>query len=193
MLGVVQEFDFANAHWQTLFSDEEFVIKSSPLRRRSYNWNIVMRRLNEGFDAALEPPSRTKLAAIEERVETWGKQKWKVFVLGLTPGGHETVVGDILVALFVPAILTAESAIHHRAVCAENMHRLALAMLLYQCEHGELPDENWVAGVPAKYLSCPVNPSPEGETSYAFVQCADTVGGSLTVTSRLIEISLWLP
>jgi hypothetical protein len=33
-----------------------------------------------------------------------------------------------------------------------------------------------------------VNPSPEGETSYAFVQCADTVGGSLN-TILLVELT----
>ena len=59
-------------------------------------------------------------------------------------------------------------------------------MLLYQCEHGKMPDENWTeqiaphlagtpsedeeSGVPAKWFSCPSCPSPEGQTTYALVQ-----------------------
>jgi hypothetical protein len=65
---------------------------------------------------------------------------------GLISGGVETALADILIALFAPAILPTEE-VGHRAVCAENMHRLALAVLLYQSEHGKLPDENWVEQV----------------------------------------------
>jgi hypothetical protein len=194
MLSVFQEHDFADAHGQPLVLGEDF-IALSPLPWRQYNWNIILRRINEGYDAMQEPPPRAKFNAIEERIKTWGKQKWKAVAQGLIPGGVESALADILISMFAPAILGTEEAVH-RSVCAENMQRLALAMLLYQCEHGKLPDENWAAGVPAQYLSCPSNSSPEGETTYAMVRyddtTADTVGGSLD-TMLLIELTDSVP
>jgi hypothetical protein len=64
---------------------------------------------------------------------------------------------------------------------------LVLAILLYQCEHGKLPDEHWVEALKAadggrqtaedwkRWFSCPTHPAPKGETTYALVQYGDTL------------------
>ena len=69
-----------------------------------------------------------------------------------------------------------------RMDCANNLQRLSLAVLLYQCENGKLPDENWTAQIekylgenPKQYFSCPTNPSPEGQTTYAMIKYGDKV------------------
>jgi hypothetical protein len=83
--------------------------------------------------------------------------------------------------------------------CADNLQRLSLAILLYQCEHGKLPDDNWVTQItpylgenPERYFSCPSNPAPDGETNYAIVRYGetdDTVVGSLL----LVELKTPVP
>jgi hypothetical protein len=123
----------------------------------------------------------------------------------LTSNGRATELADIFAFSFIPAFESHEQSIK-RAECQENMQRLALAILLYQNEHGTMPGENWAAqiekyleenadddGVSAKYFSCPLNPLPKGETTYAMVQygnTGDAVAGSL---DRILLIELYTP
>jgi hypothetical protein len=112
----------------------------------------------------------------------------------MTSSGRGKIVADMLISFVCPATSHFAEAVR-RSECAENMQRLTLAVLLYQHEHGKLPDENWVEQVMPylgengeQYFSCASNPLPEGETTYAIVRCADTVGGSLGAI-LLIELS----
>jgi hypothetical protein len=107
-------------------------------------------------------------------------------------------MSDLLIGLMCPAIDVFIEYVP-RADCMENVQRLTLAMLLYQCEHGKLPDENWVEQIKPylgekaeQYFSCPANPSPKGETTYAMVRYGDTVAGSLE-TMLLIELKEPVP
>jgi hypothetical protein len=88
--------------------------------------------------------------------------------------------------------------VFRRAECSDNLQRLALAIMLYQIEHGEMPDENWATvlkttdGRPqsAEYFRCPSHPElPEGMTTYALIQYGDTVPGSLL----LVELEKPVP
>jgi hypothetical protein len=146
--------------------------------RGAFDWNIMYRRMNEMYDALQEPPPREKYRAMRDAVENRLNPPWKRAMTFFTtlqkPGGIETMMSDTLIALLFPALEAFEGAVH-RLECSENMQRLTLAILLYQSEHGKLPDDNWAAGVPAKYFSCRSNPSPTGETTYALVRYADTV------------------
>lgn len=81
---------------------------------------------------------------------------------------------------------------------------MALAILLYQLEHGTIPnhnglDENWAEQIekylgeqPEHYFSCPANPSPKGETVYALVQYGDDLPENLD-TILLIELATSVP
>jgi hypothetical protein len=63
--------------------------------------------------------------------------------------------------------------------CSANMHLLTLALLLYEKEHGSLPDGDWRAairpylGVDAdKYFRCPSSSATDDETTYAMIRGA---------------------
>jgi len=120
----------------------------------------------------------------------------------LTPGGKDMLIANAFIAIFAPAVDSFEAAIR-RTECAENMQRLALAILLYQIEHGKMPDEHWTMQIekylgenPERYFSCPANPTPQGETRYAMIQygdaTGDTVAGSLD-TLLLVELPEAVP
>ena len=55
--------------------------------------------------------------------------------------------------------------------CQANLQRLTLALLLYEKEHGQLPDGDWREAVQmAAECRCPSHPGlAEGETTYAMV------------------------
>jgi len=70
----------------------------------------------------------------------------------------------------------------HRAECTDNLQRLTIALLLYEQEHGKMPegneDDDWreairpYLGADAdKYFRCPSYPElAEGETTYAMIR-----------------------
>jgi len=167
----------------------------------SCNWNIVYRRTNEVFDALQEPPPRTRYHALIESISS--KSILGKLISLLTPNGRGEIVADILIDMLAPAFGAAEGAAH-RLECADNLQRLALAILLYQLEHGTVsnenePDENWAEQIktylgenPEQYFSCPANPSAEGFTTYALVQYADTVAVSRD-TLLLVELAEAVP
>ncbi|MCL2710001.1 MAG: DUF1559 domain-containing protein [Planctomycetaceae bacterium] len=156
-------------------------------RNAPFDWDIVYRRINEIWDAVHEPLPRAKYRSMrEESLMPSGRQVALAF---LNPDALGTVVGNLLIGLFFPAFEFAEEA-GRRAECADNMQRLALAIMLYQLEHGKMPDANWAVqiekylgdGAPGdgaeRYFSCPSNPTAKGETVYALIQYGDTVPDS---------------
>jgi len=168
-------------------------LRLSPFMRRVLDWNVVYRRLNEAYDA-LQQPSLTEYHALLKAAEE-GVQNAKGWSSG---SSFDDFIADVLIAMLLPAIEASFEATQ-RLECSENIQRLTLAILFNQCEHGMLPDEHWATQIekylgekPEQYFSCPTNPSPEGETTYALIQYADTVGGSLD-TLLLIELAEPVP
>ena len=137
--------------------------------------NALCRRINELYDSVQEPPPREKYRAIQKTIKT--PESWTYFFRVLTSSGRGTLLADIAIKnTLVDEINHIEEAFH-RAECSENMQRLALAILLYQYEHGKMPDENWAEQIakylgenPERYFACPENPIPKGTTRYALVQ-----------------------
>jgi len=179
-------------------------LQTNPFVRFSrLNWNVVFRRINEMYDATLEPPPRTKLAAILDETDIAsgrGGMIGRVLYSALIPGGKDVLVADIINALLAPMMDRQRKRVQQFG-CAKNMQRLALAILLYEREHGttligDMPDENWAAKIakylgdnPEQYFSCPVHPTAKGETRYALIQYGDTVTGSL----MLVELAEAVP
>jgi len=167
----------------------------------SFDWNIIFRRINEMYDATQEPQPRAKYHAMIEELETTRSTPWNMFVWLATPGNVESHIANMFIALLYPAVDAFEESIH-RAKCADNIQRLALAMLLYQHEHGTMPDENWTTQIqkyldenPEQYFSCSTNPSANGMTTYALVQYGnsdDTVAGSRDLI-LFVELSEAMP
>jgi len=148
----------------------------------SIDWNVIYRRINEAFDAIQEPSPRAKLASIMEEIER--SRGWQGLLDLLTPGGQNTFIANQFVGLLNLHVAN-EIMVRYRFGCTENMQRLALAILLYQLEHDEMPGADWAVQI-KKYLggnaldggaehffSCPANPSPAGMTTYALVQYGD--------------------
>ena len=146
----------------------------------SFDWNIVYRRVNEIYDAMQEPPPKEKFHALLEAAEN--RDAEKVARTFLTRDGLEMFVADTVIEMLKPATQAFEEAIRCLE-CTENMQRLILAIKLYQLDNdNKLPDGNWAEKIakylgenPEQYFSCPSNPSPKGETTYALVQYGDNV------------------
>jgi len=169
----------------------------------SIDQNVVYRRMNEVYDALHEPSPRARLdllfdqALTNWRPNAWGSRIW-------TPGGRADILADFFITTSFPATDSAKEVIR-RMECADNLQRLALAILLYELEHGEMPGENWTTQIEKylggdalgdgqeQYFSCPANPAPKGFTTYALIQygdmASDTVAGSL----MLVELAEAVP
>ncbi|MCL2744706.1 MAG: hypothetical protein FWE67_12725 [Planctomycetaceae bacterium] len=171
-----------------------FVIYPLPIVMYNCNWNIVYIRMNEMYDALQEPSPRTKYNLLLERTSPpiTEFEQIKFYCSMISPNGRGHRVADACAAL-----CQALDGIEERvwcSECADNLQRLSLAVLLYQCENDKLPDENWAAQIekylgenPKQYFSCPTNPSPEGETTYAMVQYGDKVDSRNVL--MLVELS----
>jgi len=160
----------------------------------SMDYNVAYRRLNEAYDVLRDEPTQVDDFASQVQMDVSSvKSLYRMW----TPAGRGGMLADMLITLLLPATSACCEAVR-RAECADNFQRLALAILLYEHEHGKMPDENWAEqiGVPATYFSCPSNLSPQGMTTYALVQygntTADTVGGSRD-TLMLIELKEAVP
>jgi hypothetical protein len=177
--------------------------------RRFMHWfidiNVYMARMNEIYDALTIPGATVDGKSLEEIFEPSWLSRNPLRFLFLHSRSRMFV--DSEAPLFIPAMQAGREA-WRRIECSENLQRLALALLLYEKEHGELPGENWIAaitpylagtphhlagtpvldtGVPAKWFSCPSNPSPEGKTTYALVQYGNAVADSRDVL-LLVEL-----
>jgi len=163
-----------------------------------FNWNVIYQRVNEMHDAAKEPLPRARYNAIMDETREPGILEL-VYSL-LVPGAKDILFANQFIGWFgtdsFGMNMDALEEVIHRAECTENIQRLALAVLLYRQEYGEMPVANWTEQIgqylgenAAKYFSCPSNPAPEGKTTYALVRYADTVGGSLL----LIELDSPVP
>ncbi len=91
------------------------------------DWNIVMRRANAQYDDlenihvmhVLHPPTRLSLG--------------NLFI-----GTRSRRVADLIIGLSAPAFRATREA-NRRSNCVDNLHRITLAMLIYEREHGTLP------------------------------------------------------
>jgi len=143
------------------------------------DWNAAFRRMNEIYDAMQEPPPRVAYRAKVEAMQQLRPFSWEFFRQMLTARARGTNLGEIMPVALVEATGDITEATQVTR-CASNIHRLALAILLYELEQGTMPDENWVEQIatylgdnPEQYFSCPANPSPEGKTTYALVRYGD--------------------
>jgi hypothetical protein len=89
-----------------------------------FDWNLVMKRVNENCDTAI----RTGVTPDPNPFSPG----W------LTPHARSELFADHLSRLFIPAFGAAKEAFR-RSECSDNFHQIALAMLLYEREHGTLP------------------------------------------------------
>jgi len=200
-LSAVQYVQIVVSQGQTPFSQSAF-FRYLSARKSLVNWNIIYRRMNEWYDAMLEPSLRERAWAILEPMDSAYQMKWIVYRRFLTGDATETAI-YYLFPLLVPDVGAFEESIR-RSECVDNMQHLVLAILLYRLENGTMPDENWATQIkqylgdnPEQYFSCPSNlhlegASPKGETTYAFIQYGDTVPENFD-TLLLVELKESVP
>ncbi len=98
------------------------------LSKLSIDWNVVARRFNERFDEAQatgELPAREVLTPADA-----------IPLLSLR--ARSEYVGEAIATVFWPGSHSVQEAVRRRE-CVQQVRRIALAMLLYEREHGTLP------------------------------------------------------
>ena len=147
----------------------------------SCDWNVVYRRVHEMYDALQTLPPQEFEAMVKE-IEH--QVRWDLGLRFFTAKSRGTAFANMFGALFLPAVLASHEA-RRRTECVENMQRLTLALLLYEKEHGTLPDGDWREAVKPylgentePYFRCPSHRvvdaegkwrELEGTTTYAMV------------------------
>lgn len=101
---------------------EEFSAKV--LERLSVDWNVVMREINFGFDRpgesrGLEFPATL---AVQDFFLRSRSRRVATFIVDSDPSWLQSITEAT-----------------RRSSCAEHLHRIVIAMLLYEREHGTLP------------------------------------------------------
>jgi hypothetical protein len=88
------------------------------------DWNIIMRRINAAYD---------DMGNGHVGLPPQGRSSWDVFL-----GARSRRVADYLACLS-PSATSAIAEAYRRSGCSNNLRQIALAMLLYDHEHGSLP------------------------------------------------------
>jgi hypothetical protein len=107
------------SEWPYIEELKPGIIASLPV-----DWNIVLQRINAHFDdldggLELQPPKLTGLG--------------NLFI-----GVRSRRAADCMAWMLCPPGQAFREA-HRRTICADNLHRITLAMLVYHYEHGRLP------------------------------------------------------
>jgi len=102
--------------------------------------STALSRLNKVHDALIDPEATIDGKTIDELLEL-SRQNWKSVPL-FSKRSRTNQIMDQMIALFIPAMQAAREA-EYRTKCTENLHRLTLALLLYELEHGQFPDGDW--------------------------------------------------
>jgi hypothetical protein len=140
--------------------------------------NIALTRLNKVHDSLVIPGATIEGKTIEEIMEQAGS--WNPLPF-FSIRSRTNRIMDSMIALFIPAMQATREA-WRRIECCENMQRLTLALLLYEKEHGTLPDGDWREAllspssvgegkkVTAADFRCPSHRGlAEDETTYAMI------------------------
>ncbi|MDR0329039.1 MAG: DUF1559 domain-containing protein, partial [Planctomycetaceae bacterium] len=105
----------------------------------SCDWNVVYRRINELYDSLQKLPAEEFDTIIENLHR---QNQWNFVFRAFTAKGRGYTLGNMLADTFVLAVVAINEA-QRRTECTENLQRLTLALLLYEKEHGSLPEGDW--------------------------------------------------
>ena len=132
--------------------------------RLQEDFNVVMKGVNKHFDEQ-----------INETFEIAKLSRNPLQFLPFFTRGRANWIVDSFITEFIPAIQREREA-RWRAECAGNMQRLTLALLLYEKDHGKLPDGDWLAAIRPylgenadTYFRCPGSAAADNETTYVMI------------------------
>ncbi|MGL4943128.1 MAG: DUF1559 domain-containing protein [Thermoguttaceae bacterium] len=165
---------------------------SSPLVRMAIDQNVLCQTLNKGYDKMIGVAQGTSDNAA---FETWASSLRPSFnpLQWLTPSGRSEQVGSVLQSLLLPAVNAAHEA-ERRATCVMNLKQLTIALMLYEKDHGTMPDGDWREAIrpylgenSEKYFRCPSHPNlAADETTYAMIRREDGATSLATPNSLLL-------
>lgn len=108
---------------------EEYLGVPEPVRHAvrwiGLDWNLIAQKTNDHLDAMIDCGTEPPEPALRP-------------ILLLSRSARSHAAADLMAGLLVPSAEATREAFR-RAGCTENMQRIALAMLLYECDHGSLP------------------------------------------------------
>jgi len=172
------------------------------------DWNAIFREVNSTFDAIIAGEEYG-----ENIIQRWGRilteeeRRSPELPMRATAQERTEVALAVLGTRLIPTTQASPRA-DQRRQCAENLKLLTLALLLYEKDHGKLPDGDWreavkpylagtpatrgdveEAGVPAKYFRCPSHPGlADDETTYAMIRRESGVTPATPYTLLLVEV-----
>ena len=126
-----------------------------PVMSLTMDINIAFMRQNKVYDVLIGESQTVDDSTIEEMIERSSSLNPLPF---FSIRSRTNRIMDLLMALLIPAVQAGREA-WQRCECTENMQRLTLALLLYEKEHGTLPDGDWRIALQTPHP----NPLPEGE------------------------------
>jgi len=115
-------------------------ISMFPMMGLTMDINVALTRLNKVYDALLIPGATIDGKTLEELLDP-SRQSWNPLPFFSKRNRTERIM-DSMIALFIPAMQATREA-WRRTECCENLQRLTFALLLYEKEHGSLPDGDW--------------------------------------------------
>ena len=166
------------------------------------DWNFLFREMNRVFDTIIAGGEVETPWAMDIGDMLAGRQNDLVLWSESQPPVKSTVqertefVRDVFFSLWVPS--SQMELVRHaerRRQCTENLKLLTLALLLYEKDHGKLPDGDWRVAVKLylgdnanKYFRCPSGSAAEDETTYAMIRRTSGVMPHAPYTLLLVEV-----
>ena len=167
-----------------------------PLMGLTIDINVALARLNKVHDSLLVPGATIDGKTLEEFLDP-SRQSWNPLPF-FSKRNRTNRIMDSMIALLLPAMQAAREA-WRRIECCANLHRLTLALLLYELEHGQLPAGDWREAIKtadgrwqmAEVFRCPGHPGlAEDETTYAMI---GDVPNAMPSPMQILLVEVWQP
>jgi len=172
--------------------------------------NVALTRLNKVHDALVDPEATIDGRTLDELLEP-SLRDWNPLPF-FSIRSRTNRIMDPLTALLLPAMQAAREA-WRRIECTANLHRLTLALLLYEHDHGQLPDGDWREAIeraagrkpagdapkdspadlrpPLFVFRCPSHHGlAEDETTYAMI---GGVPNAVPSPNQVLLVEVWQP
>ncbi len=158
--------------WGKLKDESDGPININPVGwQLLFDTSLLFQRFNEGFDAWIAGTLTVEDLVVEPH--------WTDVIRLISEEARTKMLADQLLALLLPATEAAREAFR-RADCTANVQKLTLALLLYEKEHGSLPDGDWREAIlpylgehPERYFRCPAHGNlAADETCYVLIEGA---------------------
>jgi len=167
-------------------TNDKFLTMLIPLMGGTMDMNIAMTRLNKVYDVITDPnPAENGDTEWVDQILDPSAHLINPFPLLFVRSRTNKMVDSLIIEHIPAEVVQAGREAWRRGECAENMQRLTLALLLYEKEHGRLPEGDWREAIKPylgeeadRYFQCPSHRLAQGETNYAMIGGVENGGDS---------------